>query len=79
VGRRRRPCRGDESEEGNMDIKMIVTDIDDTLLKKDKAVSEYTLNILSLSIQIPQKKQRKFPSEHRSILDIYTPFYKNYS
>ena len=30
-----------------MNIKMIVCDVDDTLLKKDKTVSEYTLAILS--------------------------------
>ena len=30
-----------------MDIKMIVTDLDGTLLKTDKTVSEYTKNILS--------------------------------
>jgi Cof subfamily protein (haloacid dehalogenase superfamily) len=40
--------KGLENEgEERMNMKMIVTDIDDTLLKKDKTVSEYTLNTLS--------------------------------
>ena len=27
-------------------IKMVVTDLDDTLLRSDKSVSDYTINVL---------------------------------
>jgi len=59
-----------------MKFKMIVTDVDDTLLRKDKTVSEYTLVYIIPGIdkrchRKPTRKQHKIKPFYRATMNVF--------